>query len=389
MQFSKKIAATSSPVSIAVAQRASELKQRGLDIIDLSVGQPDFNPQLDNDEYLEILSVPDIHKYSASIGLSLLRNTLSQFLSNKHAFNVAPEQIIITPGLKLGIYYLISAIADPDSSIMVAGPTWISHSELAQWHGNQVTFIEGEPQNRFIPTNQQILSGLTKKTKLVIIGSPVNPSGVIWPKEQLTSLYHELAKRDVFMLLDAIYDDFDFNNKTVKLSDFNFDGDSSHLIYAHGFSKAFGMAGHRVGYLVCHPLLIKKIAIAQAQLMTCPSTFAQYLALRILQHDCVKRHTIIIEQYRNRSLAVRATLNDLGLEYIEPDGTFYLLLKTEWLDPCSVIAAQVLLEKCLVATVPGIAYGRSLNGYVRMSLVQNTDIIIKAIKRVGQLTNKN
>jgi aspartate aminotransferase len=388
MKFSKKIEATSSPASITVAQRVSELKQLGLDIIDLSVGQPDFTPQLNNDEYLEILSVPSVHKYSSSFGLKALRDNLSQFLSNKHAVTVPAEQIVITPGLKLGIYYLISAIADPQSSIVVAGPTWISHSELAQWNDNNVEFIEGTLEHRYIPTNQQVLSGLTACTKLVIIGSPVNPSGVIWPKQQLTSLYNELAKRGVFMLIDAIYDDFDFNNKVIKLKDFTLDGDSSHLIYAHGFSKAFAMSGHRLGYLVCPPLLIEKLTIAQAQLMTCPSTFAQHMALRLLKDDCLQKHTLIIDQYRIRSEAVRAALDTLGLEYIKPDGTFYLLLKTEWIATCSIIAAETLLEKCHVATVPGIAYGKSLNGYVRISLVQDTQVIIIAVKRIAQLSSK-
>lgn len=383
--FTDKVERISVPKPIEIGLKAREMRRQGHEIIDLSMGQPDFMPSLDPESVRELVLEPLAHAYSDSQGIKPLRDALANYLGTKHDIQAVPEELLITPGAKLGIYYVLSSILEKNESVVIPQPSWVSYAELANWNENAFVTVSGSADRRFLSTIEGILGKVTENTKAVIVNSPVNPTGVIWPKEELLYLYSELSRRNTFLILDAIYDDFDFDYRSVRLSEFRTRGIPDFLIYVHGFSKVFSMAGHRLGYIAAGKELISQMTKVQAQLMTCPSTFSQRLALKVLEKSGEAEIRNQVAVYARRSRAVAAMLDSYGIEYTMPDGAFYILVDTSYIDHDSVKAAKIILEKCQVATVPGVAFGTSTEGRVRITLVEPDERILAGIKRICEL----
>lgn len=384
--LSNKVTQLGFPKSIAVAEAAANLKSQGVDIIDLSIGQPDFFPPISMTQLESCFHEAQAHRYSNSLGLGNLRDIIAKQLSIKHKVSLQSEQVVITPGAKSALYYLLASLVDKDSTVIVPEPSWLSYTSLAGWNENKIVTLAGTESERFLVSNEAILNAVDNHSaKVVLINSPINPTGVAWPIDQLRELYNELCRRKVFMILDAIYDDFLFSERSVLLSDFSKDEIPKYLVYVHGFSKTFSLSGHRLGYVVASREIVTGVGRVQSQLNTCPSTFSQYLAIEMLSNLEQHYYDKIRDTYSSRSHLAQKQLSESGIEYIEPDGTFYLMMNSDFIAPKSVQAASIILDKCNVAVVPGEAYGKCTDGYVRLSLIQPKELVLEALSRIAAL----
>ena len=385
--LSPKVRDIATPASIATAAKAKEMLLEGIDVIDLSIGQPDFSPPIDASSVAQISGRQTSHAYSGAAGIASLRQELAGYLQEKHILKIVDEEIVITPGAKLGLYYLLSVLLEDGDSVVIPEPSWLSYSELVNWVGGRPICVDGEESNSFLVDPEDIIDALQVDTRVVILNSPVNPTGVVWPVEAIRYLYAELKKRRTFLILDAIYDDFVFGSQVFKMSDISSQGVPENFAYIHGFSKVYSMAGHRLGYICAQPTVVSAVAKVQSQLMTCPSSFSQYMALEILQNRNQVDLTYL-DKYEVRSLRVQELLIDSDIGFIRPDATFYIMVKIDFISPSSVAAAKIILEECLVAVVPGVAYGKSAEGYVRLSLVQPLERIEAAVERICDLKTR-
>ena len=377
------------PASIEISQKAQELKSRGVNIIDLSVGQPDFQPPINANIMHKVLSQENHSGYSSPFGIPELRTLISTYVNQKHDTSLSAGNIIVTPGAKLGLLYTINALCPRDSQIIIPEPCWLSYQELARYSGVNIKTVPSIAINRFIPTLANILAAIVPSTKAVLINNPVNPSGVCWPSSLLRNLLTELKKRNIYLILDAIYDDFDFHQKIETLHALCQSKTLSHLAYVHGFSKSLALTGHRLGYIASDEGTISKIATIQSNLMTCPSTFSQHIVEQILLQDQERYISTQVKEFKKRAAFFTAKLIEKNIPFISPDGAFYILVDTRVLTPKSAEASMILLDKYHLASVPGAAYGVSAEGYVRLSLTQPISILNQAIELLAKALKKN
>ena len=382
--FSKKIMTLTVPKSIAVSALAKQMKMQGIDVIDLSIGQPDFLPDLGTVDINSIVIDRSAHSYGSANGLESLRTEIVSLLQKKHNVDyIGNRHVIVTPGAKLAVHYIIESLVNPRDSVILPEPSWLSYVDLIKWSDGEARVISGDKKQGFLCSVEEILGRVTENTKIVLINSPVNPTGKIWPVEDIRRLYQELASRKVFLVIDAMYDDFDFYNKSFTFSNLELTSFPKYLVYIHGFSKTFAMPGHRLGYVVADDMLVETLAKVQSNLMTCPSSLSQQIAEQMLKNiDFDSFVTTQVAIFNERRIVAEAFLSKAGLEYIKPDGAFYLMLNVDFISDDSVVSAKIILEQCKVAVVPGIAYGLSVSKFVRLSLVQPSSDILKALERI-------
>lgn len=389
--FSKKVRSLQLPKSIAIANLANQMKVQGINVIDLSIGQPDFSPDLSSIDIAGIIDDKASHHYSSSHGIEALREEILRLMERKHHVDyIGVKNIIVTPGAKLAIHYIIECLVNPGDSVILPEPTWLSYVDLIKWSKGEARIISGEGEQEFLCSVDDILDGITENTKIVLINSPVNPIGKIWSVESIKRLYLELSSRKIFLVIDAIYDDFDFYKKCFNFSDLILTSFPNYLVYIHGFSKTFAMPGHRLGYIVADEVLVQTLVKLQSNLMTCPSTISQVIAVEMLKNIDVDHFIATqLKVFNNRREIAEEFLVKAGLDYIPPEGAFYLMLKVDFISNDSVVSAKVILEECFVAVVPGIAYGQSVSLFVRLSLVQSASDILEALTRILSLKQKS
>ncbi|MEP4891702.1 MAG: aminotransferase class I/II-fold pyridoxal phosphate-dependent enzyme, partial [Aliiglaciecola sp.] len=173
------------PASIEIAQKARELEVKGVKIINLSVGQPDFKAPINQKTLRKVLNSSNHSEYSSSYGTSELRKLISTLVNKKHNLSSSPSNVVVTPGAKLGLLYAINAVCPKDSEVIIPEPCWMSYKEICEYSGVHVKSISGKQECKFIPTLDEILNKITSATSAIIICNPVNPSGVCWPKTTL------------------------------------------------------------------------------------------------------------------------------------------------------------------------------------------------------------
>lgn len=388
--LSNKVDKLSLPQSIAIANEADKLKGQGIDIIDLSIGQPDFSPDLSRVDIKNLLNQRSPHLYSSSNGILALRVDIVSLLEKKHCVDyIGLKNIIVTPGAKLGLHYLVESLINPGDSVVLPEPSWLSYVDLIHWSKGEARVIHGRVDKKFLCSIEDILNTVTSTTKAVLINSPVNPTGQIWSIVDIKRLYFELASKNVFLIIDAIYDDFDFYNECFNFSKLDLTSFPQYLVYIHGFSKTFAMPGHRLGYIVANEFLVKALSSVQSNLMTCPNTLSQEIASEMLRSiDVDKFIASQVKIFNDRREFAELFLSENSFEYIPPKGGFYIMLKVDFISFDSIVSAKIILEECHIAVVPGIAYGKSMSEFVRLSLVQSTSDILKALKRILMLKNK-
>lgn len=373
------------PQSIAISREAKALRAQGVDVIDLSIGQPDFPPPLNGLDLNRLASDSVAHAYGASDGAPALRAAIARYNAQKHGLDIQPENVIVTAGSKIGILYALVALADPGTSAIVPKPCWLSYDDLCFWANIDVEVVDATAEEQLLPGVQRILGAVSGSTRVAFLNSPNNPTGRCYRAEEITELYRGMRDHNVALILDAIYDDFDFYGHGLRLADLGGPSFPSGLVYVHGFSKLFSMAGHRIGYIVAEAEIIERLSIIQAQLMTCPSTFSQQMATNMMLDLDDGYIGQIRQTYLERAEAIASLLSDAGIGFCKPEGAFYLMMDTSFIDPVSMNACTRILKEASVALVPGSAYGTCADGFSRMSLTADTATLKQAVTRILEL----
>ena len=373
------------PASIEVSRKARILRSQGVDIIDLSVGQPNHNPPINDSNIEHIFSYSDCRNYGSAEGESELRSAICRRVYEQHQVSLSTAQVVVTPGLKLGIHYLFTSLLEPDDEVIVPTPCWLSYGNLVDISGGKTVFIKSTEANNFISEVEHIEQAITPRTKAIIISNPVNPSGSFWDKESLAQLVDISTSKGIYLIVDGIYEDFDFYDSLTPLSELIDELDNKYFIYLSGFSKSFAVPGLRIGYVLASEKIAKLISKCQSQLMTCPGVLDQSIALNLLKNFSKRRFSEAMKHYSGKLNESKMYLENNDIGYVSAKGTFYLLIKSDFIDKSSVKASLIILNSTNVATVPGIAYGNELDSYVRLSLTDSRENIMKALQRIRLL----
>lgn len=351
------------------------------DVISLGVGEPDFQTPWQ----IRKAGITSLErgrtKYSANKGIDVLCGEISDYLHRKYSLKYNPaDEILVTIGGSEAIDAAIRALVSPGDEVIIPQPSYVCYEPITMLAGGVPVIIETKAENDFKITPEELRAAITDKTKLLILPYPCNPTGAIMEKADLTELSNVLKNTNIAVLSDEIYSELTYGD-VKHTSPASIDGMWERTITVNGFSKAFSMTGWRLGY-ACGPreIMAQIIKIHQYAIMCAPTT-SQYAAIEALRNCDDDVENMHIEYDRRRKLIVKG-FNDLGLTCREPKGAFYAFPSIKSTGLSSDEFCEKLLKEKRVAVVPGTAFGKGGEGFIRASYCYSPEHIIKALERI-------
>lgn len=387
-QISNRVQAVAPSQTLAMSQKSQELKAQGVDVINLSVGEPDFNTPA----HIKAAAVKAIDDnftfYTPVPGYMSLRKAISAKMKNENGVDFAPEQIIVSGGAKQSLCNVVLAVINPGDEVVIPTPAWVSYVEMVNLAEGKSVLVPASIEQDFKVTPAQLEAALTPKTRLVMFNSPSNPTGSVYTREELQALVDVLVKYpDVLVLSDEIYEHINFTGSFTSMASFPEIADR--VCVVNGVSKAYAMTGWRIGFLAAPLWLARATSKLQSQYTSGASSIAQKAAEAAYtgSQECVGEMRKAFE--RRRDLVVGLARAIPGLKVNEPQGAFYLFPEVssyfgkrygDYVINNDSDLAMYLLEVGHVATVAGSAF--CAPGYIRLSYATADETIVEAMSRI-------
>jgi aspartate aminotransferase len=386
--LSDRIKSLSVSQTLAMAQKSRELKARGIDIISLSLGEPDFNTPDYIKEAAKKAIDDNYSKYPPVPGYQDLREAISEKFRRENGINYTPDQIIVSAGGKHSLANVMMSIVNPGDEVIILAPYWVSYYDQVILAGGKPVVIEANVDTEFKVSAGQIEAAITPRTRLILFNSPSNPTGMVYSREEIESIARVVAKHEgVFIISDEIYEHIIFEGEHVSMASFDFVYDR--VITVNGVSKGYAMTGWRIGYIGAPLWITKACNKLQGQFTSGVCSIAQRAALAALGGDGESQR-IMREAFLRRRNIICGLLKDVeGLKVNVPQGAFYVMPDVTYYlgrsdDDIKIITsddlALYLLDKARVATVGGNAFGAP--GCMRISYATSDDLIVEAVGRI-------
>jgi aspartate aminotransferase len=392
--LSDRIKSLSVSQTLAMAQKSRELKAEGIDIISLSLGEPDFNTPDYIKEAAKKAIDENYSKYPPVPGYTDLREAISRKFKDENGINYSADQIIVSAGAKHSLLNVILSIVNPGDEVIILAPYWVSYYDQIIIAEGKPVVIEARLENDFKIRPEQLEAAITGKTRLIIFNSPSNPTGMVYNRDEMEKIARVVEKHGgVFLISDEIYEHIIFTGEHISLASFDFIYDR--VITVNGVSKGYAMTGWRIGYIGA-PLWITKACIKlQGQFTSGVCSIAQRAALAALQGKGDSRQMMKIAFLRRRDLICGLLKEVRGVKVRIPQGAFYVMPdisfyigksdgETKITDSDDL--ALYLLDKAQVATVGGNAFGAP--ECLRISYATSDDLLIEAVKRIKAALEK-
>ena len=385
MKFAKRLSNISASPTMAVMQEAQKLRQQGVDVIDLGVGEPDFpTPQSIKQAGIEAIE-GDFTKYTASAGIQELRQTVADQYNRRWGTDFSVANVLISCGSKHAIYNVCMTLFEEGDEVLLPTPYWVTFPEVIKMTGAVPREIVTSQENGFILRAEDVTGQITPRSRGIIVNTPSNPTGAVIPGPIIEELVELARSRGLFLLCDEAYDYFTYR-ETPHVSAASFVKSSDDFFAIIGsVSKTYSMTGWRIGFCVSHSELIKKISAFQSHQTGNPTSISQKAALFALQSDpeLVRE---MKEEYQARRDFVLGCLKELpGFSCVPPQGAFYMFPNVEQCMGTMGIStseefSKFLIQEARVATVPGSAFG--MEGYIRISYAASMDHLREAFSRI-------
>lgn len=394
MKLSNRLNRLAPSATLAMSQKSSEMKAQGIDVINMSVGEPDFNTP----DHIKLAAKRAIDenysKYSPVPGYPELRKAIVAKLENENGLGYRVNEILVSNGAKQSVCNTIMALVNPGDEVIIPTPYWVSYPQMVKLAGGEPVFIEAGFEQEFKITPEQLEAAITDNTKMLILCSPSNPTGSVYSAEELEGLAAVIRKHDeLYVLADEIYEHINYTGKHASIA--HVPGMKERSIIVNGVSKAYAMTGWRIGYIAAPEWIVKGCNKLQGQYTSGPCSVSQKAAEEayIASQECVEEMRQAFQ--RRRDLIVKLAKEIPGLEVNVPEGAFYLFPKcssffgkTDGVRKIenSTDFAMYLLEVGHVATVGGDAFGDP--ECFRMSYATSDDNIREAMRRIKETLSK-
>ncbi|MCU9595118.1 aminotransferase [Caldibacillus thermolactis] len=349
-------------------------------VISLGVGEPDFvTPWNIRDE--TIASIEDGYtSYTANPGLLELRQEISNYLNNRFKIEYNPEnQIIVTIGASQALDLAFRALLNPGEEVLIIEPAFVSYPALVKLAGGKPVQVGTSAENGFKVTPEQIEAAITDRTKAILICSPNNPTGTFLNKADLEKIAHVAMKHNLVVITDEIYAELTYDEEYTSMA--SIPGMYERTITINGFSKAFAMTGWRLGYVAAPVPIVQAMLKIHQYTTMCAPHMLQHGAIEALRNG-KEQVSEMKRSYRRRRNFIVTSLNDIGLDCHTPGGAFYVFPSIKNTGLTSEEFAEELLKKERVAVVPGNAFGKSGEGYIRCSYATSMEQLQEAIVRM-------
>lgn len=388
MSISRLASSISESPTLQLNEKARILRAKGEPVIHLGAGEPK-NPAplsaiLGSAAKLKSGEI----KYVPTDGLPSLKKAIIQYTEENYGRLVEPENIIVTTGAKQSLYNILFSIVNPQDEVILIAPYWVSYPEMVKMvNGIPVAIIPED--GTFIPQIQEIEKAVSSCTKAIIINTPNNPSGVIYPESLIAELVDFCEKKNIHLISDDIYQKLVFDGIKVPPAYLYTDKDveNTRIIVVNGVAKLYGMTGYRIGWTIANRRMVEVMTNIQSQITSCPPVISQSGAEGALtgMQSVVENLRLTVQNNRDVILQELRAFSDV--ETVKPSGTFYVFPDFSSYNQDSTELAEFLLKKCLVVTVPGRAFG--MDGYLRLSFSGSVKDIIEGVERMKWALDPN
>lgn len=384
LQLSKLAGVIGDSPTLKINAQARALKAAGQPLIHLGGGEPTYPAPQAAVEAIEKKAASRKIKYSPSSGTPELKKAVLAYTFEHYGRQYEAPNVIISAGAKQALFNFLLAAADPGDEVIFPAPYWVSYPDMVRLAGGTPVIVR--PQHGIMVSAQEIKAAVSPKTKAIIINSPCNPSGQIFPEDFVREIVEFAERENIFLVMDDIYHQLVFDGaRTPNPCAYAKKGEN--LVIINGVSKLYGLTGLRIGWAVCaNQDLIKAMGKMQAQSTSCNSDLSEAAAAAALTgpQDCVRDMCAVLQENRNALLAELAAIPHVTVE--KPQGTFYSFADFSYYNADSQALAQYLLEKALVAVVPGKAFG--LDGHLRISFCADRASVVEGVRRIRWALDK-
>ena len=377
--------------TLTMAAKARELKNSGIDIIGLSLGEPDFNtPDFIKNSAIDAIN-QNYNSYTPVDGYLELKEAICKKFHRDNKIIYNPNQIVVSTGAKQSIANVVQALIKPGEEVILLAPFWVSYSAIVLMADGIPKILKSDISNDFKVSAKQIDDAISEKTKMIIINSPNNPSGSIYNEKELYEIASVIKKYpNVFVLSDEIYEHINYGTEHVSFA--SIEGMYDRTITVNGIAKAFAMTGWRIGYLGAPIWIAKACTKLQGQLTTGAKCIAQRATIEAITESPEKIKYMVKEFEQRKNLIIKLLSEIKGFQLNNPDGAFYIFPDISYYFGKTIgdvtiknasDFAMLVLEKAHVATVTGDAFGSPKN--IRISYAASNENIIKAVNRIKDL----
>jgi len=373
--LSEKIAAIAPSATIEISNAAKRMAQEGVDVISLSIGEPDFDtPAHIKDACIEALRRGETH-YAPSTGIPALTKAIAEKLNRENGIPAKPDEVIVTCGAKDAIYEAMEAVLNPGDEVLILDPSWVSYEPCARLAGAAARHHALSTET--FQVDDSLLEAVGARTKMIVVNTPSNPSGAVLNGASLRLIADICRDHDLYALSDEIYEKLVYGEEHISLA--SLPEMAERTITVNGFSKAYAMTGWRIGYAAAPRPILRQMEKVQQHTISSPTTFAMVGAVAALEgpQDCVE--SMRREFERRRDYLIPA-LRDLGYATAPADGAFYAYVRVEGDD---MAIARSWLRDAHVAVTPGTAFGTP--GWLRLSYATSMKNLKDAVGRIARV----
>jgi len=396
MLLTKRVTLINPSPTLAITAKANKMKAEGINVIGFGAGEPDFDTPDNIKESAKKALDKGMTKYTPTSGTIDLKKSICKKLKQDNNLDYSTDQIIVSCGAKHSIYNIIMTLCDDGDEVLIPSPYWVSYPEMVRVSGGTPVFINTSIETGFKITPRQLKEHITKKTKLFILNSPSNPTGMVYSEQELKQISDILCSHKIYCISDEIYEKIMYdNNKHTSIASFN-DTIKNLTLVVNGVSKSYSMTGWRIGYAAGPREIIQAMSNLQDHSTSNPTSIAQVATIEALDGPQSELNKMLAAFTQRREFIVNSINKITGLHCIKPEGAFYVFVNISGilnkkinniLIDSSMKLTEILLEHAKVAVVPGGVFGN--DNYIRLSYATSMENIKEGLNRIDQFLNQN
>jgi aspartate aminotransferase len=375
MEFAQRVERVEPSATLAISNLAAELEAEGTDVVDLSVGEPDFQTPETVIEAGKAAMDAGHTGYTSSNGIPELKGAIADKLA-ADGLDYDPDEVIVTPGGKQALFEVVQTLIEDGDEVVLLDPAWVSYEAMVKIAGGSLSRVDLSPHDfQLEPALDELGETITDSTELLIVNSPSNPTGAVYSDAALDGVRDLAVEHDVTVISDEIYDEITYGVEQTSLG--SLDGMADRTVTVNGFSKAYSMTGWRLGYFAAREDLVDQAAKLHSHSVSCATNFVQHAGIEALENT-EETVTEMVEAFEDRRDLLVELLGERGVDVAVPDGAFYMMLPV---DEDDQTWCERAIETAHVATVPGSAFGTP--GYARVSYANSTERLREAVDRLA------
>lgn len=383
--LARRVRDTSPSPTLAISDRARQLKAEGFDVIDLGGGDPDFiTPEHIRQAAIDAMNAGETH-YVASVGTPALRQAIAKKLQDDNAISVDWKGgVLVTPGGKAALAQGLMAFVEPGVDVMLLEPAWVSYHSMVSIAGGNPIHVGLDPERNFEITREILEQHVTPETRVIMLNSPNNPTGRVATLDELQAVADFAREHDLLVFTDEMYEKIIYgDHKHISIA--TLDGMAERTLTFNGLSKAYAMTGWRLGFVAGPNHYIDKIATLHSHTVTCATSFAQAGGVAAYEGPQEIIHEMVSAWDRRRQLITEGIAGIKGLQIQPIEGAFYAFVDGRGTGMSDVELSAKLLDEAYVAVVPGTAFGDAGAGHFRMSFATSDDLLGNSLQRMREL----